>query len=111
MAVKCNIEFITRNGHSNIFKHDVESVIDSIDLGINGTPELIFYTAISSLRFNEDNAWCRIPCENRTVYVRKCNTPRNNEYEIAYKSRISIYGYLERNGYYRLLKLRYNIKH
>lgn len=107
--MKCdNIDFITRNGHSDIFKHDVERVLDSIELGINSTPELISYSVIAIPRFNDDNSWYRIPCEDRTVYVRNCDTFWGNEYEIAYKSKLSVYGYLEKNGYYRVLRILYN---
>lgn len=107
--MKCdNIDFITRNGHSDIFKRDVERVLDSIDLGINSTPELTFYSVISLFRFNDDNSWYRIPCEDRIVYVRNCNTFWGDSYEIAYKSKLSVYGHLERNGYYRVLRIDYN---
>lgn len=107
--MKCNnIDFITRNGHSDIFRHDVERVLDSINLGVNGTPKLISYSVISFLRFNDDNSWRRIPCEDRTVYARNCGTIWCNRYEIAYKSKLSVYGHLERNGYYRVLRLEYD---
>lgn len=107
--MRCNnIDFITRNGHSDIFRRDVERVLDGIDFGINCTPELVSYRVISFPRFDDDNSWYRIPCEDRIVYAKKCYTSRGNRYEIAYKSKLSVYGHLERNGYYRVLRLEYN---
>lgn len=107
--MKCdNIDFITRNGHSDIFKYDVKKVLDCIDLGINNIPKLVFYTVIAVPRFEDDNSWYRIPCKDRTVYARKCGNLWDNEYEIAYRSKLSVYGYNDRNGYYRILRLEYD---
>lgn len=107
--MKCNdIDFITRNGHSDVFKHEVESIFESIDLRISGTPKLASYGAISVSDFRRDNSWCRIPCENRMVYCKKINDFWKDKYEIAYKTRLGQYGDKYKIGYYRVLRIEYD---
>lgn len=107
--MRCNdIDFITRNGHSDVFKNDVKRVFDSINLGIDGTPKLVFYYAISVSNFRSDNLWCRIPCENRMVYCKKINDFWKDKYEIAYKTKLSIYGDEHERSFYRVLRIEYD---
>lgn len=107
--MRCDdIDFITRNGHSDVFKNDVGRVFDSINLGIDGTPKLVFYTAITIREFENSNSWYRIPSEDRTVYIRNCCGFWTHEYEIAYKSRITLYGNIGRKSYYTVLRIKYD---
>ena len=107
--MECNdIDFITRNGHSDVFKNDVKRVFDSINLGIDGTPKLVFYTAITIREFEDSNSWYRIPSEDRTVYIRNCCGFWTHEYEIAYKSRLTLYGHIGRKSYYTVLRIKYD---
>ena len=107
--MECNdIDFITRNGHSDVFKHEVESIFESIDLRISGTPKLVFYYIISVSDFRSDNSWYRIPCENRMVYCKKINDFWKDKYEIAYKTRLDQYGHKYKLSYYRVLRIEYD---
>lgn len=107
--MKCNdIDFITRNGHSDVFKHEVESIFESIDLRISGTPKLTSYGAISVSDFRRDNSWYRIPCESRKVYCKKINNFWKDKYEIAYRTRLSLYGNKYKLSYYRVLRIEYD---
>lgn len=106
--MECNdIDFITRNGHSDVFKHEVESIFESIDLHISGTPKLAFYYTISVSDFRSDDSWYRIPCENRMVYCKKINDFWKDKYEIAYKTRLNQYGHKYKLSYYRVLRIEY----
>ena len=107
--MRCNdIDFITRNGHSDVFKRDVKRVFESIDLCISGTPKLVFYISILASDFNRDNSWYRIPCENRIVYCKKINDFWKGKYEIAYKTKLGIYGDEHERSFYRVLGIEYD---
>lgn len=105
----CNdIDFITRNGHSDAFKREVKSIFESIDLRVSGTPKLVFYISILASDFNRDNSWYRIPCESRTVYCKKINDFWKDKYEIAYKTKLGIYGDEHERSFYRVLRIEYD---
>ena len=107
--MRCNdIDFITRNGHSDIFKREVKSIFESIDLRVSGTPKLTSYGAISVSDFRSDNSWYRIPCENRMVYCKKINDFWKDKYEIAYKTRLGLYGDKYERSFYRVLRIEYD---
>lgn len=107
--MRCDdIDFITRNGHSDVFKREVKSIFESIDLRISGTPKLVFYISILASDFNRDNSWYRIPCERRTVYCKKINDFWKGKYEIAYKTRLGIYGDENERSFYRVLGIEYD---
>ena len=107
--MRCNdIDFITRNGHSDIFKREVKSIFESIDLRVSGTPKLTSYGAISVSDFRSDNSWYRIPCENRMVYCKKINDFWKDKYEIAYKTRLGLYGAKYERSFYRVLRIEYD---
>ena len=107
--MRCNdIDFITRNGHSDVFKREVKSIFESIDLRVRGTPKLTAYGAISVSDFRSDNSWYRIPCENRMVYCKKINDFWKDKYEIAYKTRLGLYGDQCELSYYRVLRIEYD---
>lgn len=107
--MRCNdIDFITRNGHSDVFKREVNSIFESIDLSISGTPKLVFYISILASDFNRDNSWYRIPCESRTVYCKKINDFWKDKYEIAYKTKLGIYGDEHERNFYRVLRIEYD---
>ena len=107
--MRCNdIDFITRNGHSDVFKREVKSIFESIDLRVRGTPKLTAYGAISVSDFRSDNSWYRIPCENRMVYCKKINDFWKDKYEIAYKTKLSIYGDEHERSFYRVLRIEYD---
>ena len=107
--MRCNdIDFITRNGHSDIFKREVKSIFESIDLRVSGTPKLTSYGAISVSDFRSDNSWYRIPCENRMVYCKKINDFWKDKYEIAYKTRLGLYGDKYERRFYRVLRIEYD---
>ena len=103
-----DIDFITRNRHSNVFKREVKSIFESIDLRISGTPKLVFYISILASDFNRDNSWYRIPCESRTVYCKKINDFWKGKYEIAYKTKLGIYGDEHERSFYRVLGIEYD---
>ena len=107
--MRCNdIDLITRNGHSDVFKREVKSIFESIDLRISGTPKLVFYISISASDFNRDNSWYRIPCEIRAVYCKKINDFWKGNYEIAYKTKLGIYGDKHERSFYRVLGIEYD---
>ena len=107
--MRCNdIDFITRNGHSDVFKREVKSIFESIDIRISGTPKLVFYISILASDFNRDNSWYRIPCENRIVYCKKINDFWKGKYEIAYKTKLGIYGDEHERSFYRVLGIEYD---
>lgn len=105
----CNdIDFITRNGHSDTFKREVKSIFESIDLRVSGTPKLTFYETLSVSNFRSDNSWYRIPCENRIVYCKKINDFWRDKYEIAYKTKLGICGNEYERSFYRVLRIEYD---
>ena len=110
--MRCNdIDLITRNGHSDVFKREVKSIFESIDLRISGTPKLIFYISVLASDFNRDNSWYRIPCESRTVYckkIKKINDFLKDKYEIAYKTKVGMYGDEHERSFYRVLGIEYD---
>ena len=107
--MRCNdIDFITRNGHSDVFKREVKSIFESIDLRISDTPKLIFYISILASDFNRYNSWYRISCESRTVYCKKINDFWKDKYEIAYKTKVGIYGDEHERSFYRVLRIEYD---
>lgn len=107
--MRCNdIDLITRIKHSNDFKCEVESVFESIDFGVSVTPKLVSYSAITVSKFSGDNSWCRIPCEDRVVYCKKINNFWKDKYEIAYKTKLGIYGNEHSEIFYRVLIIEYD---
>lgn len=87
------LDRISRNGQSKIFEDEVRSVLNDIDLGIDGTPTFLRWSLYCMEEFANEENFFRIPCASRTVYCRKLHDFWSDKYEIAYKTNLTVHGH------------------